>query len=108
MHIFRYSPRPGTAAAKSNNNVDRKMIKKRSEILHKVGIELARRFREQFIGETAEILIENDVDDICGRSERFFMVHCEKEAGTLKKNDLVEVKLIENRKDGMIGTTSTI
>ncbi|OHB73963.1 MAG: hypothetical protein A2Z25_05610, partial [Planctomycetes bacterium RBG_16_55_9] len=58
IHVFSYSPRPGTAAARSNNKVDKKVVRERSEILREVGIELGRQFRRQFLGETAEILIE--------------------------------------------------
>jgi len=107
MHIFSYSPRPGTAAVKSNNMVDRKTLKRRSERLHKVGNELGRAFRRQFIGETAEILIENDTDQIYGRSERYFQVFIEKKAGYPKKNDLVRAKLIENRENEMAGIALT-
>jgi len=104
MHIFSYSPRPRTAAVKSNNIVDKKTIKKRSERLREVGTELGQAFRHQFIGETTEILIENDTDQIYGRSERYFQVFLDKQVDQPKKNDLVRVKLIENRKNDMIGT----
>jgi threonylcarbamoyladenosine tRNA methylthiotransferase MtaB len=103
MHIFSYSPRQGTAATKSNNIVDKKTIKKRSERLHKAGIELGQTFRRQFIGETARILIESDTDQIYGRSERYFKVYLEKQAGNPQNNDIVRVKLIENRNNEMIG-----
>jgi threonylcarbamoyladenosine tRNA methylthiotransferase MtaB len=103
MHIFSYSPRPGTAAEKSHNIVDKKTLKKRSQRLHEVGTELGQTFRHQFIGETAEILIENDTDQIYGRSERYFQVFMEKQTGSPQKNHLVQVKLIENRKNEMIG-----
>ncbi|MBN2313239.1 MAG: tRNA (N(6)-L-threonylcarbamoyladenosine(37)-C(2))-methylthiotransferase MtaB [Sedimentisphaerales bacterium] len=122
MHIFSYSPRPGTAAVKSNNIVDKKTIKRRSEKLHEVGNELGWAFRQQFFGETAEILIEKTMDDgriipstsslvprpsslvVHGRSERYFQVFVENQAGYPQKNDLVQVRLIENRENDMIGT----
>jgi threonylcarbamoyladenosine tRNA methylthiotransferase MtaB len=107
MHVFSYSPRPGTAAAKSNNNVDKKIIRRRSKILHEVGIKLGWEYRRQFLGETAEILIEYDTGQICGRSERYFQVYPEKTTIKPKKNDLVKVKLIENRENEMIGTVLT-
>lgn len=123
MHNFSYSPRPGTAAAKNNNFVDKKTIKGRSERLHKVANELGRAFRQQFIGETAEILIETTTNERMmddgrtipstsslvanGRSERYFPVLLEKQADQPKKNDLVQVKLIKNCESGMMGTIQT-
>ena len=107
MHIFSYSPRPGTAAVKSNNYVDKKIVRRRSEILHKVGIKLGWEYRHQFLGETAEILIEYDTGQIYGRSERYFKVYLGKTTTKPKKNDLVKVKLIENRENEMIGTLLT-
>lgn len=107
MHVFSYSPRPGTPAEKSHKKADRKMIRKRSEILRQVNIKLGRAFRQQFVGENTEILIENDGGQICGRSERYFKVYLEKKAGKPKKNDLVRVKLIENRENEMIGIIMT-
>jgi threonylcarbamoyladenosine tRNA methylthiotransferase MtaB len=59
IHVFSYSPRPGTPATKGNHTIDKKTVKERSQTLTKLGIELARRYRQQFIGETAEILIES-------------------------------------------------
>ena len=103
MHVFRFSPRDGTAAANMQDTVDAKVTKKRAEILRASDRELGHEFRQQFIGETATVLVENSDTQPCGRSERYFKV-CVKGAQKLpKKNDLVEVRLIENSKDGAIG-----
>jgi len=107
IHVFTFSPRPETVAAKSHNKLDRKTIRKRSEILHRVGIDLGRQYRQQFIGETAEILIENNAGPVYGRTERYFKVYLEKKTKIPKKNDLVTVKLIENRENEMVGTLLT-
>ncbi len=103
MHIFSFSPRKGTAAANMQDTVDNRVIKARSRILHNLNIELSQKFQQQFIGETAEILLENDDGQFCGRSERYFMVYLEKTGKKLKKNDLTRVKLVKYGKHGMIG-----
>jgi threonylcarbamoyladenosine tRNA methylthiotransferase MtaB len=106
IHVFRYSPRPGTAAFKSNNTVDKKIIKQRSELLHEAATELGWEYRQQFLGETAEILIEDDAAPVRGRTERYFMVDLDSHRIlNIQKNNLVRVKLAENRNNGMIGTT---
>ena len=103
MHVFSFSPRKGTAAANMQGTVDNKVIKERSRILHNLNIELGREYRRQFLGETAEILVENDNGQICGRCERYFMVYLKKAEQKLKKNQLIRVKLLQNRKDGLCG-----
>ncbi len=94
MHIFSFSPRKGTAAANMQGRVNTKTIKERSKILRRLNIELSQKFQRQFIGQTAEILLENDDGQIYGRSERYFMVYLEKIQKKLKKNDLIRAKLV--------------
>jgi len=103
MHIFSFSPRKGTAAANMQDTVDNRVIKARSRILHNLNIELNQKFQQRFIGETAEILLENDDGQFCGRSERYFMVYLEKTEKKLKKNDLVRVRLLKNSNQRTIG-----
>ncbi len=105
MHVFRFSPRKGTAAANMQDTVNNQVIKKRSEILHDLDIELGKQYRRQFIGESAEILLESDSGRPSGRSERYFMVEIENTAKKIKNNDLVKVRLIESSKNGMKGQT---
>ncbi|MHC4751923.1 MAG: tRNA (N(6)-L-threonylcarbamoyladenosine(37)-C(2))-methylthiotransferase MtaB, partial [Planctomycetota bacterium] len=96
MHVFSFSPRKGTAAAEMQNTVDIRVIKSRSHILHNLDIELGMKYRRQFLGETAQVLIENDNGQVSGRSERYFMVHLEQTAKKPKKNEITTVKLIKN------------
>ncbi len=103
MHIFSFSSRKGTAAANMQDTVDNRVIKDRSKILHNLNIELGRKYRQQFLGETAEILLENNDGQLCGRSERYFMVYLEKTEKKLKKNDLVRVMLLKNCEHKTIG-----
>jgi len=103
MHVFSFSARKGTIAAGLQGAVNNRVIKERSQRLRDLGIELGKRFREQFIGENATILVENSAGQPCGRSERYFMVYLEKTVAMAKNNELVRVKLIENGENGVIG-----
>jgi threonylcarbamoyladenosine tRNA methylthiotransferase MtaB len=107
MHIFSFSPRKGTPAVNMQDTVDNRVIKKRVQILCDLNNQLESKFREQFLGETATILTENSNQQICGRSERYFMVYLEKEAGKPEINQLVRVKLIRNAENGLIGKLDT-
>ena len=103
MHIFSFSPRKDTAAAFMQGAVDNRVIKERSLTLRDLEAQLGRAYRQQFVGETAEILVENSDEQVCGRSERYFMV-CLKETGEEPaRNEIVRVKLVENGENGMIG-----
>jgi len=106
MHIFSFSPRKGTAAADMQDTVDTKVIKERSQILRELDIELGMKYRRQFLGQTAEILIENNNGQISGRSERYFTVYLKKTGKKQERNSIAIVKLLKNRKDGVIGEPS--
>lgn len=105
MHVFGFSPRRGTAAAKMQEAVDNKVTRERSERLRELDVELGLKYRRQFLDETAEVLIENGDGRLCGRSERYFRVYLNQTTHTkvLGSNDLVRVKLLENRGNGMVG-----
>jgi len=104
MHIFSFSPRKGTAAASMQGTVDNRVIKQRVRILRDLNTELARKFRRQFISETATVLTENSNQQPSGRSERYFMVYLEESGKKLEKNEIVTVKLLKNAENGLIGT----
>jgi len=103
MHVFSFSPRRGTAAADMQDTVDNKVIKERSQILRDLGVELGLKYRRQFLGETAEILIENDNGQCSGRCERYFTVYLDKTANNQKRNNIAKVNLVKISKDGAFG-----
>jgi threonylcarbamoyladenosine tRNA methylthiotransferase MtaB len=103
MHVFSFSPRKGTAAAEMQDKVDNKVIKERSQILRDLDIELGLKYRQQFIGETARVLIENNNGQLSGRSERYFTVYLDKTAKKQKRNSIVRVGLVKNRQNGCLG-----
>jgi threonylcarbamoyladenosine tRNA methylthiotransferase MtaB len=104
MHVFSFSPRKGTAAAVIQDTVDNRVIKSRSHILRDLDIELGIKYRQQFLGETAQVLIENNNGQLSGHSERYFMVYLKKTVKNPKKNEITTVKLIKNCDNGIIGT----
>lgn len=58
-HVFTYSPRPGTGAARMKGQVRPELRKKRNHILHSVLEESAKSYRERFIGQTMSVLWES-------------------------------------------------
>jgi threonylcarbamoyladenosine tRNA methylthiotransferase MtaB len=104
MHVFRFSARKGTAAARMQVLVNNEVVKERSIILRNLDKQLGRKFREQFVGDRAQVLVEQgDSNGWEGRSERYFKVHIENGDGKVQRNDLVSAQVIENTEDGVIG-----
>ncbi|MBN2139190.1 MAG: tRNA (N(6)-L-threonylcarbamoyladenosine(37)-C(2))-methylthiotransferase MtaB [Sedimentisphaerales bacterium] len=58
MHIFPFSVRRGTAAAKMGGKVGPAVIKERAQIMRDLNAELGLAFRQQFVGETVNVLVE--------------------------------------------------
>src|SRR6266852_164448 len=58
-HVFRFSPRQGTAAARMKGHIKEEVKKARSERLLQLNEQDGRRFRQQFLGETVQVLIES-------------------------------------------------
>ena len=81
LHVFPYSPRPGTPAAKMPQ-VARTLVKERAARLRDKGQESYTRNLNAQLGRTHHILVERDGT---GRTETFFPVKFENppEAGTL-------------------------
>lgn len=104
MHVFGFSKRPGTAAAALQGTVNNRVIKQRSQRLRDLEAELGYEFRQQFVGEKAEILVENNDGQCKGRSERYFMVELEKTGERIEKGELVRVKLTKNSANGCIAS----
>ncbi|MGA2678049.1 MAG: radical SAM protein [Sedimentisphaerales bacterium] len=102
IHVFPFSVRAGTAGAKLKGRLPADVIKKRAQILRKVSDELGFKFREQFVGQTCEVLIEGSKDkQAFGHCERYFIVHIE--GKNQKKNSIVKVELTKNRDNCVIG-----
>lgn len=58
IHIFPYSKREGTAAAKFPNQIDEKTKIKRTLVLRKISDGLSKKFRKNLIGSTETVIFE--------------------------------------------------
>lgn len=61
-HVFSYSPRPGTGAAKMRGQVKPEVRKRRNRILQEAIEESAKSYRERFIGERMSVLWESTTE----------------------------------------------
>lgn len=61
MHVFKYSRRAGTRADKLPNQVPEQIKTKRSAELLALEAEMSRKYRESFLGQETEVLLEEPV-----------------------------------------------
>lgn len=59
LHVFRYSPRTGTAAANFSEQVSPKIAKERSQIVRELGKKLYKDFRRKMLGKKMKVLVED-------------------------------------------------
>jgi tRNA-2-methylthio-N6-dimethylallyladenosine synthase len=103
LHVFRYSARPGTAAASRTDEVASEVKKERSKRLIDLGNDIRRRFLAGHLGRPLEVLVEDErvVDgaSICsGQTDDYVRVWFEG-AGLLGTTVVVEA--YEIRADGL-------
>lgn len=105
LHVFRFSARPGTAAAEMEDEVSPDVKKNRSKRLIALGNEIRRKFLEAHLGRPLEVLVEDErrVDGVAvcsGQTDDYVRVWFEGE-GLLRK--MVEVEGEDIRADGLRG-----
>jgi threonylcarbamoyladenosine tRNA methylthiotransferase MtaB len=66
LHVFPFSPRPGTVASKFPNRVPAEIVKKRCEQMRKLGNKKRMAFYRNQIGQTVTILCETQRDGRTG------------------------------------------
>jgi threonylcarbamoyladenosine tRNA methylthiotransferase MtaB len=106
-HVFSYSARPGTAAARIKEQVPREIRKERSHILRAAFDEMGKTYRSQFIGRTLPVLWEASAEvseagwKIEGLTGNYIRVTAT--APQPRWNQVDEVKLTGVTGDGMSG-----
>ena len=106
-HVFRFSPRQGTPAARMKGQIKDEVKKARSERLLALNEEHSRLFRQQFLGETVKVLIESYKH---GRWEGLTDNYVRVELDGLPdhpqhdwQNTLVKARLTQFLDDGVLG-----
>ena len=111
-HVFTYSPRPGTGAARMNGQVRPELGKKRNHILRDVLDESAKSYREKYIGRKASVLWESTSEmgergwQMEGLTENYLRVRAL--ASSPRWNELDDVVLNECDGERMKGVISNM
>lgn len=95
IHVFSFSSRPETLAAKMTAKIPAPVIKERSKNLRALSRNLASKYHQQFIGKTVQVLVEGcDAPQASGYSEHYIPTYFPRTKE--RKNDIVPVKIIKD------------
>jgi threonylcarbamoyladenosine tRNA methylthiotransferase MtaB len=99
LHVFPYSHRSSTSAAKRWPELPRETVHERARRLQAVGRKLRRRYEDRFVGERASVLFEGARDPatqmLKGYSNNYLHVLCS--GSDAYMNRLVDVRLVGRR-----------
>jgi len=107
-HVFTYSPRPGTGAARMKGQVQPEVRKKRNHILRQALDESETSYRQKFIGRTMPVLWESTSEmgewgwQMEGLTGNYLRVKAF--APSPRWNELDNVQIEQNETDGLKGT----
>lgn len=102
MHIFKYSPRQGTVAAKMKQQIDAKTKEKRSNILIELSNKNEIEFLEKYVGKELDVLFETKTQGnyIEGHTTNYIKV---KARGDNLENTIETVQILERQGLELIG-----
>lgn len=103
MHLFKYSPREGTRAAKMSNQIDGRTKKNRLHDLEKIEEANRKEFLNKQIGKTLSVLIESksDLEGYSGgHSTNYLKVNVKE---NIAANTIIDVNIINIIDDELVG-----
>ena len=103
MHVFKYSPREGTLAAKMTNQIDGNVKEERSQKLIELSNRNEKEYNEKYIGKKVEVLFEEEKDGLwSGYTKNYVRVFAKSNENL--ENVIREVKVKELLGTGLLGT----
>ncbi len=106
LHVFPYSSRPGTPAARLPDQVERKVRVERARVMRELGDEQARRFRQRFVGREMAVLWEQRRRDglWTGLTDNYLRVVAHAECDL--HNQIIAAQLIAVQDGHLLGEVS--
>jgi threonylcarbamoyladenosine tRNA methylthiotransferase MtaB len=102
IHVFSFSPRPGTAAAVMPGQVSAQVKKERSHRMLKLARDSNIAFHKLFLGNVIPVLWEQKVGGLwAGLTDNYIRVYIKSNSDLA--NRIIPVKLVKLYKDGVMG-----
>lgn len=106
MHLFPFSVREGTPAAKMSDHCHPQIIKQRKAMLEATANDISFAYKKQFLHKVVKVLVEVERDhktnQLCGYSERYIKVLFD--GPNTAKNTIVSVRIEEITPSFVMGT----
>ena len=101
MHVFPYSKRDGTPAARRTDQIPSDVKKERAHRMQSLAQSKTQEFEKGFLGRTMDVLFETNTDgEWDGLTENYIRVYTD---GTVSGGEIYPVKLEKLYKDGIWG-----
>ena len=101
LHVFKYSPRKGTVAAKMKNQIESTVKEKRSHKLIELSNECEIEFLDRYVGKELKVLFEKqDGEYIKGHTTNYLVVKAKE---TELENQIKDVKIVSRDNLELIG-----
>jgi threonylcarbamoyladenosine tRNA methylthiotransferase MtaB len=107
LHVFSYSPRPGTTAAVMKGQVPSKIKKQRNEALRDLGLRKNVEFRNRFKGSVLNVVLEESSRTDAGEGSGFSDNYIRVTLAGVKKGDFgkeIPVLITDVRENDIIGS----
>lgn len=103
LHVFKYSKRDGTVAAKMDNQVDEREKASRSEKLIALGKELEKEYLNRHLNKEVPVLFEEVKTDgyVVGHTPNYLMVKAKGDSELV--GNIVDVKLVSLEDTNIVG-----
>ncbi len=102
MHVFPYSPRSGTVAARREDQIPEHVKKERVHRMQELAEKKAQDFHKSFLGKSVKVLFETNTDGIAdGLTDNYIRIYTDNPVIT---GEIYEVELIRLYRDGIWGT----
>ncbi len=103
MHVFKYSQRKGTPAAKMPKQVDGNIKEQRSKKLIELSDKNELEYNQTYIGKTVKVLFEEEKQGVYkGHTQNYILVYCESSEDL--SNKIIEVQCNDIKNDYLIAT----
>ena len=103
MHIFKYSQRKGTKAAKMENQIPGNIKEERSTKLIELSNLNELEYNKKYIGKNVDVLFEEKKNDIyIGHTQNYIVIHCKSNMNI--ENKILNVRCKNAYDDYILGT----
>ena len=105
MHVFKYSPREGTIAAKMTNQIDGNIKEERSQKLIKLSNDNEKEYNEEYLGKKVDVLFEEEKNGLwSGYTSNYIKVFTK--CSENLENRIREVTIKEAKEQNLLGEIS--